>query len=150
MRRWHWCLIWLMWWFRRILGLTAKKTGRAVVSIWANLAFHLRRRSAGEGKVLLSAVLPPAGCAGLKAHQMLQKPLASAFFGYSGEFSGALKWLMGKIWWAVELAWSMWWAWTVFIQLAVSHGVIYKGIAFLRAVTLYEIKMETKEGSKTV
>lgn len=152
MRHWLWCLIWLMRWFRRILGLTAKKTGRAVVSVWANLAFCLRRRRTGEGKVLLSALLPPAGCAGLKAHQMLQKPLASAFFGYSREFSVALKWLIGKIWWAVELAWStcMWWAWTVFIRLPVSCGVLYKGIAFLRAVMLYEIKMGMKGGSKTV
>lgn len=34
----------------------------------------------GRGKLLFSAALPPAGCAGLEAHQMFWKPLILPFF----------------------------------------------------------------------
>lgn len=34
----------------------------------------------GRGKLLFSAALPPAGCAGLEPHQMFWKPLILPFF----------------------------------------------------------------------
>lgn len=118
---------------------------QAVLSWASELTCFTCWKGAWKGKVLLTAVLPTAGCASLESHQIFHELLMSAFL----VVLFCIEVADGKVWQAVELAWSMWSACTDFWQRSACRVLWNDPLrnCSLKGHYALEIKIERKSQS---